>query len=113
MAKKIKTVYLIDAFAEIYRFYFAMFRNPLTNSKGENISAIFGFARSLYSILKNKSPDYIAVVFDPKGPTFRHKMYKEYKATREKMPDDLRSQLPMIDKLLKALNIPRLDLDGY
>ncbi|MCH8305275.1 MAG: DNA polymerase I, partial [Candidatus Marinimicrobia bacterium] len=65
------------------------------------------------SILKNKSPDYIAVVFDPKGPTFRHKMYKEYKATREKMPDDLRSQLPMIDKLLKALNIPRLDLDGY
>ena len=90
-----------------------MFRNPLTNSKGENISAIFGFARSLYSILKNKEPDYIAVVFDPKGPTFRHKMYKEYKATREKMPDDLRSQLPMIDKLLKALNIPRLDLDGY
>ena len=113
MAKKNKTVYLIDAFAEIYRFYFAMFRNPLTNSKGENISAIFGFARSLYSILKNKEPDYIAVVFDPKGPTFRHKMYKEYKATREKMPDDLRSQLPMIDKLLKALNIPRLDLDGY
>ncbi|MCH7818218.1 MAG: DNA polymerase I [Candidatus Marinimicrobia bacterium] len=113
MAKKNKTVYLIDAFAEIYRFHFAMFRNPLTNSKGENISAIFGFARSLYSILKNKEPDYIAVVFDPKGPTFRHKMYKEYKATREKMPDDLRSQLPMIDKLLKAFNIPRLELDEY
>ena len=113
MAKKKKTVYLIDAFAEIYRFYFAMFRNPLTNSKGENISAIFGFARSLYSILKNNKPDYIAVVFDPKGPTFRHKMYKEYKATREKMPDDLRSQLPMIDKVIKAFNIPRLELDEY
>ena len=113
MAKKKKTVYLIDAFAEIYRFYFAMFRNPLTNSKGENISAIFGFARSLYSILKSNKPDYIAVVFDPKGPTFRHKMYKEYKATREKMPDDLRSQLPMIDKVIKAFNIPRLELDEY
>ena len=113
MAKKKKTVYLIDAFAEIYRFHFAMFRNPLTNSKGENISAIFGFARSLYSILKNNKPDYIAVVFDPKGPTFRHKMYKEYKATREKMPDDLRSQLPMIDKMIEAFNITRLELDEY
>jgi len=108
-----KTLYLIDGFAEVYRFYFAMFRNPLTNSKGENVSAIYGFARALYSILKNKNPDYLAVAFDPKGKTFRHKQYKEYKATREKMPDDLRSQLPMIDRVLKAFNVTRLDLPEY
>ncbi|MCH7495111.1 MAG: DNA polymerase I [Candidatus Marinimicrobia bacterium] len=113
MAKKKKTLYLIDGYAEVYRFYFAMFRNPLTNSKGENVSAIYGFARSIYSILKNKAPDYIAVAFDSSGPTFRHKKYKEYKATREKMPDDLRSQLPMIDKILEAFNVPRIDLAEY
>ncbi|MCH7618342.1 MAG: DNA polymerase I [Candidatus Marinimicrobia bacterium] len=113
MAKKKKTLYLIDGYAEVYRFYFAMFRNPLTNSKGENVSAIYGFARSIYSILKNQAPDYIAVAFDSKGPTFRHKKYKEYKATREKMPDDLRSQLPMIDKILEAFNVPRIDLAEY
>lgn len=113
MAATKKTLYLIDGFAEVYRFYFAMFRNPLTNSKGENVSAIYGFARSIYSILKNKNPDYLAVAFDPKGKTFRHKQYKEYKATREKMPDDLRSQLPMIDRILKAFNVTRLDLPEY
>jgi len=113
VAKSKKTLYLIDGFAEVYRFYFAMFRNPLTNSKGENVSAIYGFARSIYSILKNNNPDYLAVAFDPKGKTFRHKKYKEYKATREKMPDDLRSQLPMIDRILKAFNVTRLDLPEY
>jgi len=113
LAKKQKTLYLIDGFAEVYRFYFAMFRNPLTNSKGENVSAIYGFARSIYSILKNQKPDYIAVAFDSSGPTFRHKKYKEYKATREKMPDDLRSQLPMIDRILEGFNVPRIDLAEY
>ncbi|MCH7753887.1 DNA polymerase I [candidate division KSB1 bacterium] len=108
-----KTLFLIDGSAIAYRSYFAFIKNPLTNSRGENTSAVFGFLRFLFMIFDNEKPDYLAVVFDPKGPTFRHKLYKEYKATRQKMPDDMRSQVPQIHEFLKALNIPMIEVDGF
>lgn len=84
-----KRLFLIDGSALAYRSYFAFIRNPLINSKGENTSAIFGFSNSLYKILREENPDYIAVVFDTPAPTFRHKKFPDYKATREKMPDEM------------------------
>ena len=108
-----KTLFLIDGSAIAYRSYFAFIKNPLTNSRGENTSAIFGFLRFLFMIFDNEKPDYLAVIFDPKGPTFRHQQYKEYKATRQKMPDDMRSQVPHIHEFLKALNIPTLEVEGF
>ena len=82
-------LFLIDGAALFYRSYFALIRTPLVNSKGENTGAIFGFANSLLKILSDEKPDYLAVVFDTKEPTFRHEKYKEYKATRQKMPEGL------------------------
>ena len=79
---KDKSLFLIDGSAIFYRAYFAFIRNPLINSKGENTSATFGFLNSIMKIIKEEKPDYIAVVFDTKAPTFRHKMYSEYKSTR-------------------------------
>ncbi|RMF67868.1 MAG: DNA polymerase I, partial [Calditrichaeota bacterium] len=108
-----KKLFLIDGSAIAYRSYFAFIRNPLTNSRGENTSAIFGFLRFLLMILDNEKPDYIAVVFDPPGPTFRHEQFKAYKATRQKMPDDMRDQVPRIHETVKALNIPLLEVPGY
>ncbi|MFQ5675978.1 MAG: DNA polymerase I, partial [bacterium] len=108
-----KSLFLIDGSAIAYRSYFAFIKNPLTNSRGENTSAIFGFLRFLFMIFDNENPDYLAVVFDPKGPTFRHKQYAEYKATRQKMPDDMRSQVPRIHEFLNALNVPVLEVEGY
>ncbi len=108
-----KSLFLIDGSAIAYRSYFAFINNPLINSRGENTSAIFGFLRFLLMIIDNENPDYLAVVFDPKGPTFRHKQYKEYKATRQKMPDDMRDQVPKILEVLRALNIPTLEIPGF
>ncbi len=107
------TLFLIDGSAIAYRSYFAFIHNPLINSKGQNTSAVFGFLRFLFMILDNEKPDYLAVVFDPKGPTFRHEAYSEYKANRQKMPDDLSEQFPILHKVIDALNIPRLQQDGY
>ncbi|MFQ6113921.1 MAG: DNA polymerase I [bacterium] len=108
-----KKLYLIDGSALAYRSYFALIRNPLYNSKGENTSAVFGFTRFLLKILDEENPDYLAVVFDPPGPTFRHKQYKEYKATRQKMPDDMRDQIPRIHQVVQAMNVPVLEVPGY
>ncbi len=108
-----KTLFLIDGSALAYRSFFALIRNPLINSRGENTSAIFGFCRFLFKILDEEKPDYWAVVFDPPGPTFRHEQYKEYKATRQKMPDDMRSQIPKIHEAVHALNIPLIEYPGY
>lgn len=108
-----KSLFLIDGSAIAYRSYFAFIKNPLTNSRGENTSAIFGFLRFLFMIFDNENPDYLAVVFDPKGPTFRHKQYKEYKATRQKMPEDMRPQIPKIHEFLQALNIPWIEVEGF
>jgi len=108
-----KTIYLVDGSSLFYRGYFAFIKNPLINSKGENTSATFGFVNSLMKIIKDEDPDYIAIVFDTKEPTFRHKMYPEYKSTRAKMPDDLVAQIPRIWEATHVLNIPHFEMEGY
>jgi len=103
---------LIDAYALIYRSYFAFIKRPLTNAAGENTSAPFGFTRFLLDIRENFDPDYLAVVFDA-GVSFRDVEYPEYKATREKMPDDLRASLGRIRDILDGFNDPVVELEGY
>ncbi len=110
---KIERVYLIDAMALAYRAYFAFIRRPLRNSKGENTSAIYGFVTFLNRILSQEYPDHIAVVFDTGKPTFRHKAYKEYKATRQKMPEDMITQIPMLKEVVRAYNIPAVEVEGF
>lgn len=110
---KKQTVYLVDGSALIYRAFFAFIRNPLINSKGEDTSATFGFVNSILKLIKDENPDYLAIVFDTKAPTFRHERYEEYKSTRAKMPDELVAQLPRIFDAVEALNIPCFSLDGY
>jgi DNA polymerase I len=110
---KVERVYLIDAMALAYRSYFAFIRQPLMNSKGENTSAVYGFVTYLNRILSQEFPDHIAVVFDTAQPTFRHKAYKEYKATRQKMPDDMITQIPILKEVVRAYNIPVVEMDGF
>lgn len=105
-------IFLVDAYALIYRSYFAFIQRPLTNSAGENTSAPFGFTRFLLDIREDFAPDYLAVVFDA-GDSFRTEQYPEYKATREKMPDDLRSSLGRIRDIVEGFNDPVVELDGY
>ncbi len=106
-------LFLLDAMALIYRAFFALNKNPRINSKGLNTSAILGFANTLYEVLKNEKPDYIGVAFDSIGPTQRHIDFTDYKANREKMPDDLAASIPHIIELIKAFNIPILMVEGY
>ena len=108
-----KTLYLLDAYALIFRAYYALIRAPRINSKGENTSAIFGFINTLEDILKSMNPDYIAIAFDPSGPTFRHEIYPEYKAQREATPEDIRRSVPIIKEIIRAYNIPLLEVPGY
>lgn len=96
-----------------YRAHFAMIRNPLVTSDGRHVSATYGFMTSLLKIIDDENPEYLAVVFDAKEKTFRHKMYPEYKATREKMPFEMRPQINWIKDILKAMNIPSLELSGF
>ena len=105
-------LFLIDAYALIYRAFFAFINRPLTNSKGENTSAPFGFANFLVEIRDKYQPDYLAVVFDA-GNSHREKVYPEYKATREKMPDELRASLPRVRELVAAFNGALVQLEGY
>jgi len=128
MANTNHPLYLIDAYGLIYRSYFAFLTHPLRNSTGKNVSALFGFARTLISLLNDgaplaktdnnfdgskETPRLLAAVFDSRTATFRHKMYSEYKATRQKAPDDLHAQVPLVEEFLAALNIPALRADGY
>ena len=106
-------LFLIDAYALIYRSYYAFIKNPRVNSKGFNTSAIFGFVNSLEDVLKRENPTHIAVGFDPSGPTFRHEAYEQYKAQREKTPEDIRLSVPFIKDIIKAYNIPILEVPGY
>jgi len=106
-------LFLIDGSALYYRSYFAFSRNPLINSKGENTSATYGFLSSLVKLIETEHPEYLAVVFDTKEPTFRHKIFEEYKATREKMPEEMAAQYPRLVDTLKALNFVLLEKDGY
>jgi len=105
-------IFLIDAYALIYRAYYAFINRPLTNSKGENTSAPFGFTNFLLDIREKFEPDYLAVVFDA-GTSFREEVFPEYKATREKMPDDLRSSLKYIREIVEGFNDPVVELEGY
>ena len=111
--KNQKKLFLLDAYALIYRAYFAFIKNPRINSKGINTSAIFGFSNTLIEVLKKEKPSHIAVVFDTKEPTERHIIYPEYKAQREAMPEDLSSSLIYIDRLLDAFNISKIFKHGY
>lgn len=108
-----KTLYLLDAYALIYRAYFGLSQNQIINSKGQNTSAILGFTNTLWDVLQNNNPTHIAVVFDTDKPTSRHVEFAEYKAQREAMPDDIRSAIPYIKQIIEAFDIPILFSDGF
>ena len=106
-------LFLLDAYALIYRAYYALIRNPRINSKGMNTSAIMGFVNTVNEVLVKENPTHIAVAFDPSGPTFRHEEYPEYKAQREQCPEDIKKSVPIIKKILNAWNICILEEKGY
>ncbi len=106
-----KTIYMIDGSAYIYRAYHAV--RGLSNSKGLPTNAVFGFTRMLLKLIEDHSPEYIGMFFDSKGPTFRHKMYKEYKANRPPMPEDLSVQVPYIKKVTEGFNLPAIEMEGF
>ncbi len=108
-----KKLFLLDAYALIFRAYYAFIRTQMINSKGLNTSAIYGFTATLEEILRTESPSHIAVVFDPPGPTFRHKKFPEYKANREATPEEIKQSVPWIKKIIEAFNIPVIEVQGY
>lgn len=109
-----KRLFLLDAYALIYRAYYALIRTPRVTSKGLNTSAIFGFCNTLDEILRKEDPTHIAVCFDPPhGHTFRHELYPEYKAQREAQPEDITASIPYIKRILSAYNIPVVEVPGY
>ena len=110
---KNKTLFLLDAYALIFRSYYAFIKNPRINSKGMNTSAVFGFLLTLREVLQKQKPTHIAVVFDTPAPTFRHEMFSDYKATRDATPEDIKKAVPYIKRLLEAYKIPVIDFPGY
>ncbi len=106
-------LFLLDAYALIYRAYYAFIKNPRINSKGFNTSAILGFVNTLEDVLKKENPTHIGVAFDPRGKTFRHEAYEEYKAQREETPEVIRESVPVIKEIIKAYNIPVFEVPGY
>ncbi|PKP23078.1 MAG: DNA polymerase I [Bacteroidetes bacterium HGW-Bacteroidetes-21] len=106
-------IFFFDAYALIYRSYYAFIRNPRITSKGMNTSAIFGFVNTLADVLYKEKPTHLAVVFDPPGPTFRNEMYDAYKANREETPEDIRKSVPILKKILDALNIAVVEIPGF
>lgn len=108
-----KTLLLVDAYAMIYRAYYAFIRTPRLNSRGENTSAIFGFVVTLDDLIKRLNPTHIGVAFDPKGPTFRHEAYEQYKAQRQETPEDIRRAVPYIKQILQAMHIAILEVPGF
>lgn len=108
-----KKLFLLDAYALVYRAYYAFIKNPRINSKGLNTSAIYGFVNTLEDILKREKPSHIAIAFDPSGKTFRHEAYEAYKAQRESTPEDIRTSLPIIKNIIKAYGIPIIEVPGF
>lgn len=106
-------LFLLDAYALIYRAYYALIRTPRINSKGLNTSAILGFVNTLEYVLNNENPTHIGIAFDPSGKTFRHEMYEPYKAQRESTPEDIKLSVPIIKKIIEAYNIPILEVAGF
>ena len=113
MSKPDKKLFLLDAMALIYRAHFAFSKNPRINSKGTNTGAVYGFTNSLLEIIQKEKPTHLGVGWDTEAPTFRHKEYEEYKAQREKQPEDIKVAKPYIREIIKAFNIPILELDGF
>ena len=108
-----KRLFLLDAYALIYRAYYGLIKNPRINSKGVNTSAIFGFVNTLEEVLRKENPSHIAVGFDPAGPTFRHEAFEQYKAQREETPEVIRQSVPVIKEIIRAYNIPLIEVTGY
>ena len=108
-----KKLFLLDAYALIYRAYYALIRAPRMTSKGFNTSAIFGFVNTLEEVIKKESPSHIAVCFDPSGPTFRHEAYPEYKAQRDAQPEDITKSVPYIKDIIAAYGIPIVEVKGF
>ena len=111
--KSTDKLFLLDAYALIYRAYYAFIKNPRVNSKGFNTSAIMGFVNTLEEVLKKENPTHIGVAFDPAGPTFRHEAYEQYKAQREETPETIRLSVPVIKDIIRAYRIPILEVPGY
>ena len=106
-------LFLLDAYALIYRAYYAFIKNPRINSKGFNTSAIMGFVNTLEDVLKKENPTHIGIAFDPAGPTFRHEAFEQYKAQREETPEAIRLSVPIIKDIIRAYRIPILEVSGY
>lgn len=113
MSDQSQKLFLLDAYALIYRAYYAFIRAPRMNSKGQNTSAVFGFTNTLLDIINTQQPSHIAVVIDYSGPTFRNAMYSDYKANRESTPEDIKNAVPYIRRILEALNIPLFEIPGF
>lgn len=108
-----KKLFLLDAYALIYRAHFAFTKNPRINSKGMNTSVAFGFTNTLLEVLTKQKPSHIGVAFDTPGKTFRDEIFKEYKATRQETPEDIRTGIPIVKEIIRGFNIPILELEGY
>jgi DNA polymerase I len=108
-----KKLFLLDAYALIYRAHFAFTKNPRINSRGMNTSVPFGFTNTLLEVLQKQKPTHIGVAFDTTKPTFRDELFKEYKATRQETPEDIRSGIPIVKEIIRGFNIPILELDGF
>src|ERR1051325_4234426 len=113
MSDEPKKLFLLDAFALIYRAYFAFSQNHRVNSKGMNTSAIFGFTNTLLEVLKKEKPTHIAVVFDPAEPTQRHTDFADYKANRQEVPEDITIAVPYIKRLIEGFRIPVIEKPGF
>ncbi len=113
MTKNTKKLFLLDAMALIYRAHFAFSKNPIINAKGRNTGAILGFTNSLWEIIYKEKPTHIAVAFDTAAPTFRHVVFPTYKAQRQEQPEDIRASIPFVKDIIRAFNIPVLELDSY
>lgn len=113
MAKAKQVLFLLDAMALLYRAHFVFIKNPRINSKGMNTSALYGFTNTVLDILLNKKPTHLGVVYDTSAPTFRHKLFPDYKAQRQEIPEDLRIAIPWSEKVLNAMQIPVIKMDGY
>lgn len=113
MESRKPALYLLDSYGIIYRSYYAFINRPLKNPQGANVSAVYGFFRFLFALFEERNPGAFAAVFDSAVPTFRHEMYPAYKATRQKTPEDLHAQVPLVEEILQALGLPLLRADGY
>ena len=107
-----KRLFLLDAYALIFRGYYALIKNPRVNSKGQDTSAIMGFVNSLFDVIKREKPDHLAVAFDKGGSSERVEMYEEYKANRDETPEAIRIAVPIIQEILKAMHVPCIEIEG-